>query len=416
MSNILGTYDLSKKLEDTVILIENTRKCYGNPDVVVEIESSLLNLVNTKLSLEGKARFAVITFSNKHTVELDFENFSPETFEETLYKLELSQSNIANINVGLNAAFELTAKNMQKLTEGKRFRVIIISEGEFEGKGKKWEELIEISNKVGIIIDTIQIAQTFSKPSAILETIAKRTMGLYFLVRNPSELEGITSSLAPSKTEMDDAFQSQEDRDMKGLLEIIAAPLITLEEGIKTLEDLKKLVTQQDENMKCGICHSPDCMFCKGPSFSCGVFCPECGRFFHSHCCAGWAESQKDMPKTVFKCPVCFHLLKIPGSLHRISILKEQLLENQRQPKTYDMKKFNINEIGPKAAMKFCSWCKNVFNPKEIVFTCGAPGCDSFYHSDCMEEMAKKTMNRCRTCDAPLGKGTKSVAGIERIV
>ena len=71
----------------------------------------------------------------------------------------------------------------------------------------------------------------------------------------------------------------------------LRADLITLEEGIKTVADLKKLVTQEDDTMKCGICHSNDCMMCKGPAFACGVFCPECKRFFHQHCCAGWAES-----------------------------------------------------------------------------------------------------------------------------
>ena len=413
--DILGTYDLSKKVEDVVVLLENTRKNYGDPDVVVEIEAGLINMISTKLTMESKARLALVTFSNRHNVELDFDEFSPESFQEALYGIELSPSNVANINVGLNAAFEVTAKNMQKLVEGKSFRIIIIAEGDFEGKGKKWEELIDVSSKIGVLIDTVQISQAFGRESKILQTIAKRTNGYYVNCKSASQIESTLTELAPGRVESgDDAFQSQEDRDMKGLLELIAADLITLEEGIKTVADLKKIVNQDDDEFKCGICHSPDCMFCKGPAFSCGAFCPECGRFFHQHCCAGWAESQKDTPKTVFKCPVCFHLLKVPGTVHRISVLKENLIENQRHPPKVQVKKFNINEIGQMGAIKFCAWCRNVFQPNEEVYTCS--NCGAFYHKDCMDRMTEQTMGRCRVCDAPFGKSLRSAGGIERIV
>ncbi len=414
--NILGTYDLEKKVEDIVILLENTRKNYGNPDAVVEIESGIITMVQTKLSIEQKARFALITFSNRYNIELDFEDFTQETFTEALYGIELSPSEVANISVGLNAAFEVTVKNMQKLAEGKKFRIIIISEGTFEGKGKKWEELTNVADKVGIVIDSLQMASVFGTRSEILQLISKRTMGEYYFLESPSEVEGILTALAPGKAVVgEDAFQSREDRDMRGLLEVIAAPLNTLEERITNVEELKKLVNQEDESMKCGICHSPDCMFCKGPAFSCGAFCPECGRFFHQHCCAGWAESQKDTPKSVFKCPVCFHLCKVPSTVHRITVLKDNLTESQRHPKSLDVKKFNINEIGAAGAIKFCAWCRNVFNPNETVFNC--PSCGAFYHADCMEVMLNKTIDRCRVCDTHFGKSyLKSGGGIERII
>jgi len=416
MSEILGTYDLEKKVEDIVILLENTPKHYAKTDVVVEIESGLINMINTKLTLDKKSRFALVTFSNRHNVELNFEDFTAEAFQDALYGVELASSNVANINVGLNSAFEVAVKSMQKLVEGKQFRIIILAEGSFEGKGTKWEELINISSKVGIIIDAIQIGISISEnDNELLKTIAKRTMGYFYNCKKTSEIEATLTQLAPNKIQAgDDKFQSREDRDMKGLLEVIAADLITLDEGVKSIEDLRNILIQSDDQFKCGICHSNDCMFCKGPAFSCGAYCPECGRFYHQHCCAGWAESQKDTPINVFKCPVCFHLLKVPGSVHRISVLKEQLIENQRQPKTQEIKRFNINEIGAAGAIKFCAWCRNVFNPNETVNNC--PGCGSFYHIDCLDEMIDKTINRCRVCDAPFGKSARIVAGIERIV
>ncbi len=415
MSNdIVGTYDLAKKLEDIVVLVENTRSNYGNTDIVVEIEAGIMSMVDLKLSLEPKTRFALVTYSDTANTELEFEDFSRENIEQALYNIDLAETDVSDISEGMSKAFEVTVKSMQKMAEGKRFRIMIISGGSSVGTSEKWEELLNICEKVGIYIDTLQIARAFAPTDNILETISKRTESFYYKIEDISELEPMLSNLIPAKVETGaDKLQSAADRDMKGLLEVIAADLISLSDGIKTVEDLKNLVNQKDE--KCGICHSPDCMFCKGPAFSCGAFCPSCNRFYHKHCCAGWAEAQKDTPKTVFKCPVCFHLLKIPGSLHRISILKQHLNDSAKLAMKHELKKININELGVKGAYKYCSWCKNVFSPNEDVYTCG--GCGAFYHiDDCMDAMVEKTQNRCRLCDSPFGASVRKTAGIERIV
>ena len=85
---ILGTYDLEKKIEDICVVLENTEKNYGDPDIVVEIEAGILSMVSTKLAMESKTRFALVTFSNKHKVRLDFEDFSQDTFKEALYNID----------------------------------------------------------------------------------------------------------------------------------------------------------------------------------------------------------------------------------------------------------------------------------------------------------------------------------------
>lgn len=416
MSDILGTYDLEKKIEDVIILLENTRANYGNPDLVVEIEAALLGMINTKMAIEPNSRFALVTFSDEANIELELKDFSPDAFNEALYEIELSENDVANIDVGMTAAFEVTVKSMQQLAEGKRFRMMVLSAGDVQfGENKKWEELTNVCEKVGVFVDTVQIAKPFAPKDEILERIAKRTESFFYFCDDISMLESMLSNLIPAKVEVGaDKFQSREDRDMRGLLEYIAADLQSLDKGIKTVEDLKKIVTQEDDSMKCGICHSPDCMFCKGPAFSCGAFCPECGRFFHQHCCAGWAESQKDTPKTVFKCPVCFHLLKVPGELHRIQVLKTSLQDNEPVLEAYNIKKMNINELGIKGAFQYCSWCKNVFEPNEEIYRC--ENCGAFYHIDCAEEMMDKTKNRCRLCDAPIGLSVRKGSGIERIV
>ncbi|MFO8017522.1 MAG: VWA domain-containing protein [Promethearchaeia archaeon] len=412
---ILGTYDLEKKVEDICVVLENTEKNYGDPDIVVEIEAGLLSMISTKLAMESKTRFALVTFSNRHEVRLDFEDFSQEVFKEALYNIELSPSNKASIDVGMNSAFQVVVKSMQKLAEGKRFRIIMVSDGKFEGKGTKWQELVNISEKVGIYIDCIQLNPHYGQESNILEKIAKRTDGTYYNVNDISQMEAILTEVIPAKVqEGDNKFQSQEDRNLKGLLEVIAVDMVTVENQIKTVEQLKELLDDESEDMKCGICRMHDCAVNGAPAFSCGMFCPQCDTFYHSHCVSGWAESQKETPKTVFKCPVCFHLLKVPGSLQRIKVLNQKLKENQREPIQKGAKKFNINEIGPPAAYKFCSWCRNVFKPDEEVYSCNA--CGAFYHASCMDEMSKKTMNRCRVCDAQLGKSRKKSKGIERII
>lgn len=304
-----------KKIEDICIILDNTSNFYGNHWVMVETSSGLANLVQSRLSFEPSSRFALISFSDHAKIELDFDNFSLETFINALNRIEISNSNIADIDVGLKLAYELTEKNMKNLIEGKKFRIIIISAGIFNETDNKWRELLEIFTKVGIIIDAIQLSKSWDPKNVIMEELANNTSGSYYNSEDVNEIEDILSELVQLK-ESEDEDQS-EVNDELNVLEFVVEDLISIDNNAKLFEEIINSINNINENMKCGICHSLKCVDCKDSSFNCGSFCPECHRFFHQHCCAEWAKSQKDTPRTFFKCPVCFHLLKIPDSFKR---------------------------------------------------------------------------------------------------
>ena len=303
------------KVEDICVILDNTSNFYGNHWVMVETNSGLDKLVKSKLSLEPGSRFALISFSSHAKIELDFDNFSLGTFYQALNDIEISTSNVADINDGLSVAYELTEKNMKNLTEGKKFRIIIISAGIFKEGDKKSNELLQILANVGIIIDTIQLSKSWDPKSEILEKIAKDTKGNYYNSEDVNEIEEILSELAQPKESKDEG-QSKADNNMT-VIEFIVEDLISIDTNTQLFEDLLISITKNDENVKCGICHSQECIVCKESAFNCSSFCPECHRFFHQHCCVEWAKSQKDTPRTFFKCPVCFHLLKIPDSFNK---------------------------------------------------------------------------------------------------
>ncbi len=87
------------------------------------------------------------------------------------------------------------------------------------------------------------------------------------------------------------------------------------------------------------------------------LYCPNCGRFFHVHCAAGWAEAQSQkegMPPNVFKCPVCFSLLKVPGAVNRVKILQARLKEEFIPPTDkVDMKKVKVRNSGQTGLLKY---------------------------------------------------------------
>ena len=233
----------------------------------------------------------LISFSDQVKIELDFDEFSIESFVNALKSIELSNSKAANINEGLKVAYELTEKNMKNLVEGKKFRIIIISAGILEETHNEWEDLLEIFVSVGIVIDTIQLSKSWDPKSVILEKIANDTRGTYYNSEDANEIEDLLNELV-QPDESENGVQSNENNDLK-VLEFVVEELISNDNNAHLYKDLRSSIVKTDDDMKCGICHALECEDCKESTFNCGSLCPECHRFFHQHCCAEWAKSQK---------------------------------------------------------------------------------------------------------------------------
>jgi hypothetical protein len=414
-SKILGTYDLEKKVEDTLILLEATMKNYGNPNRAVTIENAILQLVKAKASIDGSDRFALMTFGEKIETILEFSDFSFDEISQRLYNKVNILGNKAYVIDAVSAGFKIIAKSMMQLFEGKTFRMIIITEGDVtnrEGQ-QDWRELVDHSEKIGIFIDVVEITNT--KHQNVLRSLVAGTKGEY-IISSESDAEAYVSSLAPKKKQVS-VNETEADKNMKAFLEIIAQPLESLEKKIKLPSDLLKFVKMEDSSTKCAICYSDSCMICRGPSYACGSFCPNCGRFFHEHCFAAWAENSKDSPSpNIGKCPLCFALLKVPGAMYRVKVLQGKLkgafdVSDQK----FTAQKVKAKDLGLKGSQISCSFCRNIFDANEEIFECGNPDCHAYYHQNCFQAMAKHTKDRCRVCDTVQTRRFDANPGLQRI-
>jgi len=394
---IMGTYDLEKKVEDTVILIEMTRQNYGDANRAVMIEEAVQELMNAKMRITEANRFAIVSFGEKSDVLLDFDNWAGvEPAMQAIYDKAKLMGDKALLMVGLNAAFQCVVKSMQKLAEGKVFRILIISEGVFAPEKGDWTQLTDVASKIGLYIDAIKIGQN---QDVTLKRITRSTEGDY-VECNLKEIKSWLPSFAAVKKKTN-INQTDKDKNSKALLELIAAPLKTIREQIQTPKDLLKLVVSEDQTVKCGICYSLNCMICKGPPYACGAFCPNCNRFFHVHCAAAWSENSKDMPTNVFKCPICFSLLKVPGAVYRVKVLQSRLKDSFVPPTDrVEMIKVKASELGTNWKFETCAKCHAIFNnPEDEVLICGNKDCGARYHPDCIDEIEKSHQGRCRVCD-----------------
>jgi hypothetical protein len=411
---IVGTYDLQKKVEDTVILLDLTQTNYGDPQRAIVIEESIQEMVLAKTRLSASHRYALVGFGETVETYLDFDNWSgPESLMDVLYNKIKIHGVQAYFQLALQRAFETAAKSMQKLSEGKVFRILVISEGRFAPEKKDWAELVDVAAKIGLFIDAVKLGLN---EDPTLKRATRATSGDYVECKI-QELKSWLPSFAAEKKQQN-VNQTEADKNMKGLLELIASPLKSIRDQVTSPNDLLKLVQSTDATAKCGICYSDTCMICKGPSYACGSYCPNCNRFFHIHCAAAWAENSKDTPNNVFKCPVCFSLCKVPGELYRIKVLKGRLKDsflpsNQK----LDTKKIQASDLGTNWMYETCVVCGGIFeNQGDDVLVCSAPDCGALYHPQCLDKNEQVHDGRCRKCDILLRRKFDANKGVMRIV
>ncbi len=201
---------------------------------------------------------------------------------------------LAGIVIGASAAFLIAKYRFQTGTGKLEERNAII-----ESNLKQTEKELESERS-----KVLELNANLSKTSAEYANLEIR------LQEQRDEFEKLQQKFTAEFENLANRILEEKSRKFteqnKANLDDILKPL---SEKIKTPKDLIELVTVDSADTRCTICHSDSCMMCRGPKYACGCFCPQCGRFMHLHCASGWAESQKDMPSTVLKCPFCFFLL-----------------------------------------------------------------------------------------------------------
>ncbi|GAB4316532.1 MAG: hypothetical protein Kow0069_18790 [Promethearchaeota archaeon] len=412
---ILGTYDLEKKVEDTVVLLDSSDRFYGDPSRASLIERGLIELVQAKHDLDSSDRFALVSFGETTSVDLEFDSFTPAAFVEAIAAVE-TKGAFSYVAEAISVGLQLLIKELQRLSTGKLMRMLVVSDGNFHVKQKDWEELVRDAKGIGIYVDCIQVIQPGFRGSEVLRRVARITEGDY-LECGYEDFPNNAPSFAVKKRKVS-ASQTTEDKGLPpALLEKIAADLDAVDAHVQTAEDLRKIALAETDFYKCAICRTEFCMMCRGPPYACGAHCPQCGRFMHIHCAAGWAANSKDTPPNVLKCPVCFFLLKVPGSLSRIETLKKRLegMFDADQDKGFDANK-KLPQYLAGGLHRACAYCHGLLDPEEEAYQCGNPECLAVYHERCYEEVSKESGDRCRACDRRMNLRLGAHPGVTRIV
>lgn len=218
------------------MLLDLTKANFGDANRAVIIEEAIQELLENKTGVSGAHRFALIGFGETTEILLDFADWGgTQSLMDALYGKAKILGSDANFVKALNAAFQVTISSMQKMAEGKVFRILIISEGKFIKEKQDWGELADKASKIGLYIDAVKVGVN---DDSTLKRITRATSGDY-VECNLKDLKSWLPSFAAVKKQ-NNANQTEADKNLKGLLEIIAAPLISIRDNVKKPGDLLK--------------------------------------------------------------------------------------------------------------------------------------------------------------------------------
>ena len=121
-----------------------------------------------------------------------------------------------------------------------------------------------------------------------------------------------------------------------------------------------------------------------------------------------WAKSNdKESDGTVFRCPHCFYLLRIPASvqtavkLHSEAKKQESKLKRQdTRAQAFRVQPVIAESLGDAAMYSACPVCAGIFEEEEQVIKCPKQGCNAIYHMECLDKIA----GRCKSCGSQLSR------------
>ncbi|MHA1278658.1 MAG: VWA domain-containing protein [Candidatus Helarchaeota archaeon] len=289
--------------EDTVICIDTSRSMARKdfqPNRLQAVKNAVITFVQKKHNIDKTDRFALVTFSTNAQIVQELTN-DPELIINALQNL--TPRGISSLGEGLAVALHVVSD--QILKQGSNInRILVISDG------KPWLgtvdplEKSQIMGEVGIIVDTIELsAERAAWGHNILESIA--ILGDYHQVPNKNYLELTLETLSHKK----DVYELKKTTPK---LHLIAEYLLNPKDLTEGISDAIKQ-TKKVEEEHCVICRLEKCDICG--TIDCGRICPYCKSYIHLCCAEKWAEESKMAEASVFRCPHCLFLLRLPEDI-----------------------------------------------------------------------------------------------------
>ncbi len=316
--------------EDTVICLDISRSMARKdfyPSRLEAAKEALTKFIRKKNDIDKDDRFALVTFATNAKIVQELTN-DPELIITALKTIK--PEGISSLGEGLAVALHVVSDQILKQGDNIN-RIVVISDG------KPWLgtvdplEKSQIMGEVGVIVDTIELsAERASWGHNILESVS--ILGQYHQVANLNFLTLTLETLSHKK----DVFELKKTTPK---LHLIAEVLLNPNELTEEISDAIRH-TKKEEEEKCIVCRMVDCGICG--TTDCGRLCPYCKTYMHLCCAKKWAEESKMAESSVFRCPHCLFLLRLPeeediirkaSKTKSIQVKSEKLESKPLQPK-----------------------------------------------------------------------------------
>lgn len=194
-------------------------------------------------------------------------------------------------------------------------------------------------------------------------------------------------------------------KDLEEGLDVFESPpvrrkrlMAAIAEQLQTLDVTEiQAIAQGKSQTKCNICFKKD-----NPT----TFrrCSYCKREMHLSCVMKWAEQDQDKEESfIFRCPFCFHLLKVDPSLTKLMDLQTmranvaKMQEQKAGTKPRDARASCLEPSEILAIFDPCNVCGSLLEPEDCVYQCS--NCKAVYHNRCFNATQERPGEFfCRKC------------------
>ncbi len=357
------------------------------PNRLVVALKTIKNFVEQKQVIDPKDRTCLATYGSKTQKLSDFTN-DPAAIIDSFKNIEISGQ--GEIEEGLAFAIQQLVKEIRKIG-GKVPRIFVITDDQRTEMGERLEKIGKLAKGLGIFIDVAHMGNP--KKETCMKKLTKLTDGEYAYFNNEKALINAGTGYASKKQLQNESYVAKTEKKPPPLVNEVAVELRK-----PNLGELKDLM-RGEKIEKCQICYQEKCPKCSAHFYSCGRYCPACGRPIHLHCATMWAQKSPEAGENIFRCPNCYFLLRVPKSVVK---LMDQEPGGAPSPtagpdKTTKMARVPDEKVG--SIDESCASCRNIFSADQVAFRCQT--CGAHYHEKCLEDMYK-SMHACRACGAKI--------------
>ncbi|OLS15918.1 MAG: hypothetical protein RBG13Loki_0458 [Promethearchaeota archaeon CR_4] len=373
-------------IEDTCILLDASRSMMRRdfkPSRLVVALKTIKKFVEQKIAIDPKDRTCLATYGSKTQKICDFTN-DPATMIESFRNIEISGQ--GEIEEGFAFAIQQLVKEIRKIG-GKVPRIFVVTDERRIDMGDRMDKIGKLAKGLGIFIDVAQIGNP--KKETYLKQLSHLTSGEYAYFNNEKALGNAGTGYASKKQSQGESYVAKIEKKPPPLVSEVAVEL--RKPNLGELKDLMRGIKIE----KCQICYQEKCPKCSAHFFSCGRYCPSCGRPIHMHCATMWAQKSPETAENVFRCPNCYFLLRVPKSVVKLMNQNAEPVTNNTPAQEKTTKMMRVPDATIANIDESCGGCHNIFTKDQPVFRCQA--CGVHYHEKCLEEMYK-TIHACRSC------------------